>query len=83
MVFSKRGEASKVEPCVQNNAWPTDCKFIFFTTKFLQVDPISVSCHVFDQQEAFENSPGSLFVFACEPFMMHICGACILKKQTF
>jgi hypothetical protein len=37
----------------------------------------------FDQKEAFENSPGSLLVFACELFMMHICGAFILKKQTF
>jgi hypothetical protein len=42
MVFGERGETSKAEPCVQDNAWPTDCKFIFLTMKFLQVDPTSI-----------------------------------------
>ena len=41
MVFSERGEASKVEPCVQDNAWPTDCKFIFLTMKFQKDDLIN------------------------------------------
>jgi hypothetical protein len=73
MVFSERGETSKVEPCVQDNAWPTNCKFFFPNNEIStswSYQHLYISWQFFDQ-EAFENSPGSLLVFSCELFMMH------------
>lgn len=30
MVLRERRETSKVEPCIQDNSWATDCKLMFF-----------------------------------------------------